>query len=91
MVCSCCHKSDHNIRRCPKFHQDEIAKAYLAGQAKHVAFEFVDMALPGAGVVCGVVDKLYSCAKAVHILHSSNTVNEKRRAVIEILGEYAGE
>ena len=39
------------------------------------------MALPGAGVVCGVVDKLYSCAKLVHILLSSNTVNEKRRAV----------
>jgi hypothetical protein len=49
------------------------------------------MALPGAGVACGVVDKLYSCAKLVHILLSSNTVNEKRRAVIEILGEYAGE
>ena len=88
MVCSCCHQPGHNIRSCSQFHKEEIAKAYVAGQAREHLYRLVDSAVPGKGLILSAIDKLYCTADSIRVLATSNTKNEKERAIIDILGGF---
>ncbi|KAG5175157.1 hypothetical protein JKP88DRAFT_250361 [Tribonema minus] len=97
MPCSCCHKSGHNIRTCPKANADKWADiiaeqaATSAGlqSAKEIIFAGVDMMAPGAGSAMSIIDKVWTAYSLSNGVVNSSNKNAKQRSMAQYILEIA--
>mmetsp|Transcript_10177 Transcript_10177/g.26337 ORF Transcript_10177/g.26337 Transcript_10177/m.26337 type:complete len:100 (-) Transcript_10177:190-489(-) len=85
MVCSCCKKSGHNIRTCPKMEvgAEKMAEAVAKGAAETACIGALTAICPPAGMAAALAAALkhmYDMAKRADQMANGKTQAERKRA-----------